>query len=74
MIYYINDINLLDNNIEYTTENIDYAIFFDFKNFVLMQNGIISCHCLRVVKDKEEQINILKRYIRQDKIESIGIK
>jgi len=77
-IYYIDDINLLDNNIEYTTENIDYAIFFDFKNFVLMQNGIISNGPLhrssKKVKDKDEQISILKRYIRQDKIETIGIK
>jgi hypothetical protein len=69
-IFYAGDVDLMDFNVPYDTEVIDYIFFSDLKKYVMAKDEIIS---KGYHKNAQEAIDLLKRYIRNDKIEELGI-
>jgi len=69
-IFFAGELDLLGFNIPFDIENIDYIMFSAKKKYVMLKNEIITngYH-----KNAQEAIDILKGYIRNDKIEELGI-
>lgn len=69
-IFYVGEIDLLKFNIPYDIEQIDYIMFSEKKRYVMQKDEIIT---RGYHKNAQEAIDILRRYIRNDKIEELGI-
>jgi len=69
-IFYAGEIDLLGFNIPYDVESIDYIMFSEKKRYVMLKDEIVT---RGYHKNAQEAISILKRYIRNDKIEDLGI-
>lgn len=69
-IFYAGDIDLLGFNIPFDIEHVEYIMFSEKKKYVMQKNEIVTRghH-----KNAQEAIDVLKRYIRNDKIEELGI-
>jgi len=70
IIFYAGEIDLLGFNIPYDVESVDYIMFSEKKRYVMLKSEIIT---RGYHKNAQEAIDILKRYIRNDKIEDLGI-
>lgn len=69
-IFYAGDIDLLNINVPYDTEVIDYIIFTEKKRYVMHKDEIIA---RGYHKNAQDAINFLKTFIRNDKIEELGL-
>ena len=69
-IFYVGEIDLLGFNIPYDVESVDYIMFSEKKRYVMLKSEIVT---RGYHKNAQEAIDILKRYIRNDKIEDLGI-
>jgi DNA polymerase elongation subunit (family B) len=69
-IFYAGDMDLLGFNIPYDIENVEYIMFSEKKKYVMLKSEIIT---RGYHKNAQEAIDVLRRYIRNDKIEELGI-
>ncbi len=69
-IFYAGEIDLLGFNVPYDIESIDYIMFSEKKRYVMLKSEIVT---KGYHKNAQEAIDILKRYIRNDKIEDLGL-
>lgn len=69
-VFYAGEIDLLEFNIPYDIENVEYIMFSKIKQYVMLKSEIMT---RGYHKDAQEAIDVLKRYIRNDKIEELGI-
>jgi DNA polymerase elongation subunit (family B) len=69
-IFYVGEIDLLEFNIPYDIEHIDYIMFSEKKRYVMQKSEMIT---KGYHKNAQDAIDILRRYIRNDKIEELGI-
>ena len=69
-IFFAGEINLLEFNIPFDIENVEYVMFSEKKRYVMLKSEIVT---RGYHKNAQEAIDILKRYIRNDKIEELGI-
>jgi len=69
-IFYAGEIDLLGFNVPYDVESIDYIMFSEKKKYVMLKSEIVT---RGYHKNAQKAIDILKRYIRNDKIEDLGI-
>jgi DNA polymerase elongation subunit (family B) len=69
-VFYAGEIDLLGFNVPYDIESIDYIMFSEKKKYVMLKSEIVT---RGYHKNTQEAIDILKRYIRNDKIEDLGI-
>lgn len=76
-IIYTGEIDLLEFNVPYNLEKLDYVIFSDFKKYVYYKNGKFYTYPYYYAKSKstsekfDNQINIIKKLIREDRIQQI---
>jgi hypothetical protein len=70
IVFYAGEIDLLGFNVPYDVESIDYIMFSEKKKYVMLKSEIVT---RGYHKNTQDAIDILKRYIRNDKIEDLGI-
>lgn len=70
IIFFAGEIDLLEFNIPFDIENVEYVMFSEKKRYVMLKSEIVT---RGYHKNAQEAIDILKRYIRNDKIEELGI-
>lgn len=70
-IYYTGEINLLDFNIPFEIENIDYIMFSDKKKYAMSKNNIMVTKGYHKNKGAQDAIIFLKKHIRNDKLEDL---
>ena len=76
IIFFAGEIDLLEFNIPFDIENVEYVMFSEKKRYVMLKNEIVTRGYqgfYHGFKGAQEAIDILKRYIRNDKIEELGI-
>ena len=69
-IFYAVEIDLLEFNIPYDIENIEYIMFSRKKQYVMFKDEMVT---KGYHKNAQDAIGILREYIRNDKIEELGI-
>ena len=86
-IFYSGEIDLLDFNVDYTQEKFEYILFVEERRYVTYTKGIyktfgswskkkyesFEVQLRRSSSVEKEAIDLLKRYIRENKIEVLGI-
>jgi DNA polymerase elongation subunit (family B) len=70
IIYYIDSINLLGFDNPNTQENCEYIMFEGLKKYVMKKEEIVAKGYL---KNAQEALDVFKKYIRNEKIESLGL-
>jgi hypothetical protein len=69
-IFFINDIDLLEFDISHDIMDIEYILFLENKRYILKKTEIQT---RGGGKNFQEAIDLLKRFIRDDKIKELGL-
>jgi hypothetical protein len=70
---YPKEVNLLEFNIPFEIENIDYIMFSGKKKYAMSKNNIMVTKGYLKNKGAKDAIIFLKKHIRNDKLEELGL-